>query len=116
MSLLTVMDLLEDNSPKVATIHKMVQRRVLVLLPSYGINSTTVPDELDYIVDELAISRYNRIGSEGMTKESDNGYSVDYVADELANYAQDLTAYATKHSTAQPNGASSTKNKGWRSF
>lgn len=116
MSLFTVYSLLETDDQKVKTIHDMVEQRVLVLLPSYGINVDVVPKELDYIIDELTIQRYNRIGSEGMKVESSEGYSTTYVEDELANYSRDLTAYAIKHGTDQDNDAPSSKNGGWRFF
>lgn len=116
MSLLNVIDMLEDNSSKVSTIYAMVERRVLVLLPSYGIDVDKVPKELEYIVDELAIQRYNLIGSEGMSKESSDGYSVDYRTDELGGYARDLEAYARKHGTANSDDSPSTPKGRWRFF
>ena len=37
-----------------------------------------VPSELDYIIEEIVIRRYNRIGTEGMKSESVEGHRVDF--------------------------------------
>ena len=37
-----------------------------------------VPGELDYIIEEIVIRRYNRIGTEGMKSESVEGHRVDF--------------------------------------
>ena len=39
---------------------------------------TNVPDELNYIIEEIVIRRYNRIGTEGMKSESVEGHRVDF--------------------------------------
>lgn len=51
-----------------------------------------VPDELSYIVSELVVIRYNRIGSEGLTNESVEGYSATY-SDDMTNYILAINAY-----------------------
>lgn len=51
-----------------------------------------VPDELSYIVSELVVIRYNRIGSEGLTNESVDGYSATY-SDDMTNYILAINAY-----------------------
>ncbi|MDM8100939.1 phage head-tail connector protein [Oceanobacillus oncorhynchi] len=38
----------------------------------------TVPSELDYIIEEITIRRFNRIGSEGMKSESVEGHKIDF--------------------------------------
>jgi len=37
-----------------------------------------VPEHLDFIVEEITIRRFNRIGTEGMQSESVEGHSVSY--------------------------------------
>lgn len=51
-----------------------------------------VPDELSYIVSELVVIRYNRIGSEGLTNESVEGYSATY-SDDMTNYILAINSY-----------------------
>ncbi len=45
-----------------------------------------IPEELKWIVDEVTIQRFNRLGSEGMTSESVNGHSVSFASDDFAEF------------------------------
>ena len=51
-----------------------------------------VPESLSYIVTELVVLRYNRIGSEGLSAESVDGYSATY-SDDMTNYILAIEAY-----------------------
>ena len=66
----------------------------------------TIPNNLSWIVIEMAIARFNRIGSEGLTTESVDGKQNSYVEDELAQYKHYLNEYMRQN----------TKNKGWKLF
>lgn len=57
------------------------------------INLPTIPKELEYIVIELVLARYNRLGSEGLNSESVDGVSYNYSADILAPYRLDLDSW-----------------------
>jgi len=37
-----------------------------------------VPPELNFIIEEIVIRRYNRIGTEGMKSESVEGHGIDF--------------------------------------
>lgn len=56
------------------------------------------PAELDHVVLEVAIVRYNRIGSEGMTSHSVEGESLSYADDDFAPFADEIEAYLAAHS------------------
>lgn len=66
------------------------------------IKEDKVPKTLNWIVIEMAIKRYNRIGSEGMKAENIDGASVTYEEDELTGYYTHLDEYNRTH-----------KKKGW---
>ena len=88
MSLEYVKSLTGDN-PQVEVIYNNIAERLL-----HRIKDTEVPLELEYIVDEATIRRFNRIGSEGMKSESVEGHSVTYIdEDELAPYESAIVAY-----------------------
>ena len=88
MSLDYVKSLTGDN-PQVEVIYNHIAERLL-----HRIKDTEVPLELEYIVDEATIRRFNRIGSEGMKSESVEGHSVTYLdEDELAPYESVIVAY-----------------------
>ncbi|MGL5712244.1 MAG: phage head-tail connector protein [Paraclostridium sp.] len=53
----------------------------------------TVPTELEFVLIECTIVRYNRIGSEGLTSEGIDGYSSSFIEDILSPYHQYLDDY-----------------------
>lgn len=88
MSLDYVKSLTGDN-PQVEAIYSKIAERLL-----HRIKDTEIPLELEYIVEEATIRRFNRIGSEGMKSESVEGHSVTYLdEDELAPYESVIVAY-----------------------
>lgn len=50
-------------------------------------NPKAIPEELSWILSEVVVKRFNRIGSEGMTSEAVEGHSVTFEADDFAEYA-----------------------------
>src|SRR5699024_48265 len=88
MSLEYVKSLTGDN-PQVEAVYSKIAERLL-----HRIKETEIPLELEYIVEEATIRRFNRIGSEGMKSESVEGHSVTYIdGDELAPYESAIVAY-----------------------
>ena len=51
------------------------------------------PDEMDYIILEVSVKRFNRIGSEGMASHTVEGESTNYSDDDFAQYADDIQAF-----------------------
>lgn len=82
-------------------IVSIVEERVL----SY-MQVTEVPSSLGWIVVEMAIARFNRIGSEGISKESVDGKQNSYIKDDFEPYKHYLDEYMREN----------TKNKGWKLF
>ena len=61
------------------------------------INATEMPKELEFVLIELAIQRFNRIGSEGIASESIDGKSVSY-DDDFVGYKHYLDDYISRNS------------------
>lgn len=55
-----------------------------------------VPEEIQYIVEEIVIRRFNRLGSEGMKQDSAEGHSVTFydLKDEFIPYQEIIDSYA----------------------
>lgn len=51
------------------------------------------PVSLDYIVRGVSISRYNKIGSEGLTSHTVEGESLTFAASDFDEYADDIQAF-----------------------
>ncbi len=54
---------------------------------------TDVPAELDYIVFEIAVKRFNRIGSEGMTSQTIEGKSETFADSDFDEFKDDIQAW-----------------------
>ena len=65
-----------DNDELIHEITELTKSKIL----NY-INKSELPMELEFVLIELSIQRYNRIGSEGIASENVDGKSVSYEAD-----------------------------------
>ena len=51
------------------------------------------PESLDYIVREVSIRRFNRVGSEGMASHAVEGESITFTDGDFAGFEEDIQAY-----------------------
>ena len=59
------------------------------------------PEPLNYIIMDVSIARYNRIGSEGLSSHSVEGESLNFVADDFGPFADDIQAYLDSQTEAK---------------
>lgn len=54
-----------------------------------------IPEELNYIVEEITVRRFNRLGAEGMQSESVEGHSITFydLKDEFTPYQDVINAH-----------------------
>lgn len=52
-----------------------------------------VPEELDYIVHNVTISRYNQLGDEGKSSMTVEGESASWLTDLFAPFEEDIQRY-----------------------
>ena len=51
------------------------------------------PDEMNHIILEVAIIRYNRIGSEGMSSHTVEGESLQYMDSDFSAFSDEIQAF-----------------------
>lgn len=51
------------------------------------------PESLDYVIREVAVVRFNKIGSEGMSSHSVEGESITFSDSDFSGYMDDIQAY-----------------------
>lgn len=78
---------IQDNDELIYEIVEITKEKIL----NY-INEKELPKELEFILIELAIERFNKIGSEGIASESIDGKNVSY-DDSFENYKVYLDDY-----------------------
>lgn len=76
---------------------------LLLLVGSY-----MVPKQLEFIVIEVTVARYNRIGSEGSTTEQIEGVLYTYSGDLFEPYMAYINAYIRQNETSS-NGSNRLK-------
>lgn len=89
--LLSINDNVQDELLK--RIIDNTEKRLISLLP-IGIDG--VPDRLKYIVEEVAVKRFNRVGAEGMTTESVDGRSNTFQANDFDEYMDVIDQYTPR--------------------
>lgn len=93
MSLEYVLTLTKGDEVQINAIYNQTAKRLLGRLKNSLPELIGVPDELDYVVDEVTIARFNRIGSEGMSSESVEGRSANYNENYFADFEADIQVY-----------------------
>lgn len=78
-----------DLDTKLQWILDTASQRLKILLG--GVDD--VPEELEYIVVEVAIIRYNRIASEGMSSDTVEGESLTWDSGDFDGFKGDIEAW-----------------------
>ena len=80
------------------------QDELLSVLCTNAMNSINVylgvselPNELSFVVDELVVARYRKLGAEGIDTEKIDVLSTKYTADNLKPYYAILDEYKSNH-------------------
>ena len=77
------------------------EKRLISLLP---LDIEQVPDRLEYIVEEVAVKRFNRVGAEGMTQESIDGRSNTFQSNDFDEYMDVIDALFPKEASKRGRG------------
>lgn len=80
-TLLGISDDLQDNLLKV--IEKLTESH----FKAYT-GKTDVPDELTFIIVEVIVKRFNRLGAEGMTSQGMEGLSMSFSLNDFEDYSE----------------------------
>ena len=81
-----------DNEELLREIIEITEAKIL----NY-INSSELHKQLEFVLVELSIKRFNRIGSEGFTSETVDGKTMSYEESEFEGYKKYLDDYICKN-------------------
>lgn len=79
---------LQSDDEKLDTIVRLTEGRLKVLL-----SVKIIPDELEYIITEVSIKRFNRIGSEGVQTHSVEWESMSFNDDDFSSFSSEIQAW-----------------------
>jgi hypothetical protein len=77
-----------EQDSKLNIILETTEKRLRMLL-----GGLEPPEELNYIIEEVSVIRFNRIGSEGLSSHTVDGESLSWSEDDFAGYKDDIQAY-----------------------
>lgn len=81
----------EKSNKTLDVIIRLTTNRLKTLL-----DVEEVPTELEYIVTEVSIVRYNKIGSEGVTSHSVEGETMSFSDNDFKGYLDDIEVWKNK--------------------
>lgn len=92
---------ISDNSldEKLEWILEATEKRLSMLL-----GGEDVPESLRYIITEVSVIRFNKIGSEGLSSHGVEGESLTFAANDFDGYMDEIQAYLNKESCATEGG------------
>lgn len=85
----------DDRDKLIDVIIDLTSQRLINLLD--GVED--IPRQLEYIVTEVAIARFNKIGSEGTSGHSVDGESLSFKDDDFDIYLDDIEKYKDSTNT-----------------
>lgn len=80
-----------DDTENDANLNKLISFAVARLKLKLG--GIEPPEEMDYIIVEVVIKRFNRIGSEGLSIHTVEGESLHFTDDDFKEFESDIQAY-----------------------
>ena len=99
LTLLGLTDVTDEMQSKLETIIDITAQRLKLRLG--GVDD--VPDELSYIVTEVSIVRFNRIGSEGLTSHSVQGETMNWSDKDFDPYENDIQTWLSMQTDPSTN-------------
>ncbi len=86
--MLGLTDATDEIKERVQAVIELTEARLALM-----IGSEAIPPALSYIVSEVAIARYNRIGSEGVSSHNVQGEQMTFKDDDFEPYKDDIQAW-----------------------
>lgn len=86
----------DSMDTRLTIILNATKNRLKVLL-----GGLEVPEDLNYIVTDVSIMRFNRIGSEGLSSHSVDGESLSFSNNDFEPYLDDIQSYLNAQKEAK---------------
>ena len=80
-----------DETENDANLNKLISFAVARLKLKLG--GIEPPEEMDFIIVEVVIKRFNRIGSEGLSVHTVEGESLHFTDDDFKEFEADIQAF-----------------------
>lgn len=81
----------EDETDRDALLLKIIAMATARLKLMLG--GVEPPEEMDHIILDVSVIRFNRIGSEGLTAHTIEGESLTFIDDDFAQFTDEIQAW-----------------------
>ena len=81
------------DNPQLEAVYELVESRLSSIIKRYDNEFDKIPEDLHYILVEITLARFNRLGAEGMSKEIVDGHTTDFIGDEFEPYMDEINRY-----------------------
>lgn len=92
MQTLLGLELDQQDQERVKAYIVQAKQAIMVYIRPY-LEDNTFPIELNYLVDQLSLAKYNKFHSEGMNSISEEGLSMSFNSNDLKDYMPDIQAW-----------------------
>lgn len=92
MQTLLGIDLDDADKGRVETYIVQTKQAIMVYIRKY-LDDDNFPTELNYLVDQLTLAKYNKFHNEGMNSISEEGLSMSFNSNDLKDYLPDIEAW-----------------------
>lgn len=92
-------DVNAERDKRLELIIRTTESRLKVLLGSAGL-----PESLEYIVVEVSVIRFNKIGSEGFSSHGVEGESIVFSDNDFAGFMDDINTYINRMKAEEREG------------
>lgn len=67
---------------------------------NFKLGTKEIPYELEFILLEVCVRRYNRLNNEGMTSYAQEGETITFNGNDFSDYAKDIDDWKNAHDVA----------------
>jgi len=93
-------DIVQDNL--LSDLIEDATARVLTYINQDGIVNQTVPDSVAWVIKDIVVKMYNRIGDEGKQSGTEGNVSNTWETIDLSQYAEALDVYRESSQSRRP--------------
>ncbi|KRM83293.1 hypothetical protein FC35_GL000915 [Limosilactobacillus coleohominis DSM 14060] len=86
------LDLDEKDQARIKVYIGQAKQAILMYIRPY-LNDDVFPLELNYLVDQLTLAKYNKFHNEGMNSISEEGLSMSFNSNDLKDFLPDIQAW-----------------------
>lgn len=95
----TMLQIKQDDTKRDEILNLIIKNTKQALSFKLGLKADkNIPSELDFILLEVSVKRYNRLANEGMSSYSQEGQSITFSTNDFDEFANDIANWKDENS------------------